>query len=64
MNYLLEIAKIVLPAAGVLYAIYILVRSQAAKELELKRLEVRTRAIETILPARLQAYERIYETVC
>ncbi|MBL7855321.1 MAG: hypothetical protein JNL17_13045 [Cyclobacteriaceae bacterium] len=59
MNYLLEISKIVLPAAGVLYAIYIVVRSQAAKEIELKKLEVRTRAIETILPARLQAYERI-----
>src|SRR5260221_13515525 len=36
-----------------------MVRSFIAREIELKKLEVRTRSIETILPARLQAYERI-----
>ena len=36
-----------------------MVRSFIQRELELKKLEVRSRSIETILPARLQAYERM-----
>ena len=59
MNALIEFGKIVLPAAIVLYAVYLMVRSFIQRELELKKLEVRSRSIETILPARLQAYERM-----
>jgi hypothetical protein len=59
MDTLLELGKMILPAAIVLYAMFIVVRSFTTKELEMKKLEVRTRSIETILPARLQAYERI-----
>ncbi len=59
MNALIEFLKILVPASVVLYAVYLMVRAFIAKELELKRLEVRGRSIETILPARLQAYERI-----
>jgi hypothetical protein len=59
MEALIEFAKILLPATLVLYAIYLTVRSFIVKEIELKKLEIRTRSIETILPARLQAYERM-----
>lgn len=59
MNALIEFGKILIPASVVLYAAYLMVRSFTQKEIELKRLEVRSRSIETILPTRLQAYERI-----
>ncbi|MDZ4714790.1 MAG: hypothetical protein SH819_04910 [Cytophagales bacterium] len=59
MDALIEFGKILLPASVVLYAVYLMVRSNINKEIELKRLEVRGRSIETILPNRLQAYERV-----
>ncbi len=59
MDALIEYGKILLPASVVLYGVYLMVRSFINKEIELKRLEVRSRSIETILPNRLQAYERI-----
>ena len=59
MDALIEFGKILIPSALVLYAVYLTVRSFITKEIELKKLEVRTRSIETILPARLQAYERM-----
>jgi len=59
MDALIDFVKIVIPASVVLYAVYLTVRSFIAKEIELKKLEVRAKGIETILPARLQAYERI-----
>jgi hypothetical protein len=59
MQALIEFGKILIPASLVLYAVYLIVRSFMTKEIELKKLEIRTRSIETILPARLQAYERM-----
>jgi hypothetical protein len=59
MNALIELGKILIPASVVLYAVYLMVRSFIQREIDLKKLEVRTRSIETILPARLQAYERM-----
>lgn len=59
MEALIEFGKILIPASIVLYAVYLMVRSFINREIELKKLEVRNRSIETILPARLQAYERI-----
>ena len=59
MNVLLEFGKILIPASVVLYAVYLVVRSFISREIELRKLEVRMRSIETILPARLQAYERM-----
>lgn len=59
MDALIEFGKILLPASVVLYAAYLLVRSFLAKEIELKKLEVRGKSIETILPLRIQAYERM-----
>lgn len=59
MNALIEFGKILIPASVVLYAAYLLVRSFLAKELEMKRMDIRNRSIETLLPMRLQAYERM-----
>lgn len=59
MNAFVELIKILVPALIVLYAAYLLVRSFIAKEIDLKRIEIRGRSIETTLPLRLQAYERI-----
>lgn len=59
MEALIEFGKILLPASVVLYAIYLVVRAFIAKEIEMKRMEIRGRGIETIIPVRLQAYERM-----
>lgn len=59
MEAFVDLIKIIVPALIVLYAAYLLVRSFIAREIDLKRLEVRGRSIETTLPMRLQAYERI-----
>ena len=59
MEVLIEFVKILVPASVVLYAAYLLVRAQIQKEIELKRLDVRGKGIDTVLPNRLQAYERM-----
>lgn len=59
MEALLDFIKILVPASVILYAVYLMVRSFIIKEIELKKLEVRSRSIETVLPIRLQAYERM-----
>lgn len=59
MDVLLEFGKILIPASVILYAAYLMVKSFAQKEIELKRLEVRGKSIETVLPTRLHAYERM-----
>ncbi|MBS1545146.1 MAG: hypothetical protein JST14_16035 [Bacteroidetes bacterium] len=59
MDAVLEYGKLLIPASLVLYSVYLIVRSFIQKEIDTKKLEVRSRAIETILPNRLQAYERM-----
>jgi len=59
MDAFIEFIKILVPASIVLYAAYLLVRTFVQKELDLKRLEVRGKSIELVLPNRLQAYERM-----
>jgi hypothetical protein len=59
MDVLIEFGKILIPASIVLYLAYLLVRMFIEKEIELRKLEVRSRSIETLLPSRLQAYERM-----
>jgi hypothetical protein len=59
MDALIEFGKILIPASVVLYAAYLIVRSFIQKEIDLKKLEVRSRSIETVLPNRLHAYERM-----
>ncbi len=59
MDVALDLIKIIVPASIVLYAVYLIVRSFINREIQLKQLEVRSRSIETVLPVRLQAYERM-----
>jgi len=59
MELLIEFAKILLPAALVLYAMYLTVRTFLYKEIEKKLVDIKTKNTEIILPLRLQAYERI-----
>lgn len=59
MDVLIEFGKILIPASVVLYAAFLMVRSFSQKEIELKKLEVRGKSIETVLPTRLHAYERM-----
>jgi hypothetical protein len=59
MDALVEFGKILIPASIVLYAAFLLVRTFIQKEIDLKKLEVRSRSIETVLPNRLHAYERM-----
>jgi len=59
MHALLDLVKILVPASIVLYAVFLIIRSFITRDLELKKLEIRGRSIETVLPARLQAYERM-----
>jgi len=59
MEQVLEFAKILVPAGLVLYAMHLTVKSFLNKELEKKMLEIREKSIETVLPNRLQAYERM-----
>lgn len=59
MDVLLDLIKIVLPAALLLYAMYLTVRSFLNKQTEEKWLEIRNKNSETMLPLRVQAYERM-----
>lgn len=59
MESWIELLKILIPAALVVYAAYLVVRSFIVRDLELKRMEIRNKSIETVLPLRLQAYERM-----
>lgn len=59
MEAIIEFAKLIIPAALVLYAMYLTVRVFINKELDKQRLEVRGKSIETVLPNRLHAYERV-----
>jgi len=59
MEELIDLAKILAPAALVLYLAYLLVRSFLNKQLEEVRYQIKQKGQETALPIRLQAYERV-----
>lgn len=59
METLIEFAKILLPAALVLYAMYLGVKVMIARDLSKKEIELRYKNLEITLPVRLQAYERM-----
>lgn len=59
MEIFADFIKILLPAAIVLYAMFLTVRAFLNKELEKKLVEVKLRSTEVVLPVRLQAYERM-----
>lgn len=59
MELAIEFGKLLIPAAMVLYAMYLVVKSFLEKELTKQQMEIRSKSIETVLPNRLHAYERI-----
>ena len=59
METLIEFGKILLPAALVLYAMYLGVKVTIAKQLTEKEMAIRQKNIAITLPIRLQAYERM-----
>lgn len=59
MEILAELAKLIIPAAIVLYGMYLTVKSFTNKELERSMVDLRMKNRDIILPIRLQAYERI-----
>jgi len=59
MNYLVELLKILLPAAAVLYGMYLVVISFLSKEQDKMKLELRNQQQQVVLPIRLQAAERL-----
>jgi hypothetical protein len=59
MEVLIEFAKLVIPAALVLYGMYLAIKSFTTKELEKILLETRARSKDAVVPIRLQAYERM-----
>ncbi|MEQ9440082.1 MAG: hypothetical protein RIG62_13590 [Cyclobacteriaceae bacterium] len=58
-SVIIEFIKILLPAAAVLYAMYLTVKSFLNKEISQRMADVKIKGVEMILPVRLQAYERL-----
>jgi hypothetical protein len=54
-----DLLKILIPAALVLYAMFLMVKSFLDKEFQQKALEVRSTDRQVLLPIRLQAFERM-----
>ncbi|NMM49376.1 DUF7935 family protein [Marinigracilibium pacificum] len=54
-----DILKITIPAALVLTAMYLAVKSFISKELEKSSIKIKAKNSETVLPIRLQAFERM-----
>ena len=59
MEVIIEFGKILLPAAAVLYGMYLVVKSFAHQELSKLSMDLRNKNREVTLPIRLQAYERL-----
>jgi len=59
MDIIIEFGKILLPAALVLYAMYLTMKSLLAKEAVKANLDYKVESSKLILPNRLQAFERM-----
>ncbi len=59
MELAIEFAKLILPAATVLYAMYLTIQSFLKKEMTEKLADLRTKNTALVTPIRLQAYERL-----
>lgn len=59
MEIILDLGKIVLPAALVLYAMYLTMKSVLAKEMVQLKTDYKIETAKLVLPNRLQAYERM-----
>ncbi len=59
MEIIGDLLKIMLPSAVMLYAMYVTVQSFLKKDMEKRLLEIKIKNNDTLLPIRLQAYERM-----
>jgi len=59
LEFLEDLIKIIVPAAAVMYAMYLVIKSFLNKEFERRLVEFKLKSSETITPVRLQAYERM-----
>ncbi len=59
MQSLVELLKILIPAAAVLYGMYLTIQTFLQRQFEQKELEIKAKTIEITTPIRLQAYERM-----
>jgi len=59
MEVLLDLIKVLLPAALVLYAMYLTVNSFLKRDFERRLVDIKLKNTDIILPLRLQAYERM-----
>lgn len=59
MDNLIEILKLTIPAALVLYAMYLVIRSFLTARMDEMKAALRQKNQEVVTPIRLQAYERI-----
>ncbi len=59
MEIVVEFAKLILPAAIVLYAMYLTVKAFIDKEMAQKMVDIKAQNSAAIIPTRLQAYERL-----
>jgi hypothetical protein len=59
MELVADLIKVILPAGLVLWAMYLTVSSFIKKDLIQKELEIKAETTKTLLPIRLQAYERM-----
>ena len=59
MQSITELLKILIPAAAVLYGMYLTIQTFLQKQFEQKQLEIKQKNTEHITPLRLQAYERM-----
>lgn len=59
MEILIELLKIVLPAALVLYAVFLTMRSMIIRDIKTKAIDLKTETLKIVMPLKLQAYERM-----
>lgn len=59
MQAIIELLKIMIPAAAVLYGMYLTIQTFLQRQFEQKELDIKVKTIEITIPIRLQAYERM-----
>ena len=59
MEIIGDLVKIIVPAAVVLYGMFLAVQAFLNKQLEEKKIELKGRLMDVTIPLRLQAYERL-----
>jgi hypothetical protein len=59
MEYITDLIQILVPSLLVLYAVFLVVKSFLQKEFDKRLIDIKIKNSETVLPLRLQAYERV-----